>query len=105
MKHDFRTHVCVESIAATEHLSDRWIAPFIQLQSFLATMDEVYASIEASGGSALIQVTRGSLQRQFDSVRGICRKGPLKLSVVNRCVVDPKWLMEIDRPGRECNIH
>ncbi|KAJ5045348.1 hypothetical protein NUH16_002164 [Penicillium rubens] len=67
MKHDFRTHVCVESIAATEHLSDRWITPFIQLQSFLATMDEVYASIEASGGSALIQVTRGSLQRQFDS--------------------------------------
>lgn len=66
--------MCVESIAATEHLSDRWIAPFVQLQSFLATMDEVYASIEASGGRALIQVTRGSLQRQFDSVRSSVEK-------------------------------
>ncbi|OQE19644.1 hypothetical protein PENFLA_c018G08433 [Penicillium flavigenum] len=74
MKHDFRTRECIESIAATEHLSDRWIAPFIQLQSFLATMDEVYASIEASGGRALIQVTCGSLQRQFDSVRASVEK-------------------------------
>ncbi|CAG8890052.1 unnamed protein product [Penicillium egyptiacum] len=69
MKHDSRTGECIESIAATEHLSDRWIAAFIHLQSFLATVDEVYASIEASSGRALIQVTRSSLQRQFDSVR------------------------------------
>ncbi|KAJ5228895.1 hypothetical protein N7489_009603 [Penicillium chrysogenum] len=74
IKHDLRTRECIESIAATEHLSDRWIAPFIQLQSFLATMDEVHASIEASCGSALIQVTRGSLQRQFDSVRASVEK-------------------------------
>ncbi|CAG7949260.1 unnamed protein product [Penicillium nalgiovense] len=74
MKHDSRTRECIDSIAATEHLSDRWIAPFIQLQSFLATMDEVYASIEASGGRALIQVTRGSLQQQFDSVRASVEK-------------------------------
>ncbi|CAG8106569.1 unnamed protein product [Penicillium nalgiovense] len=74
MKHDSRTRECIDSIAATEHLSDRWIAPFIQLQSFLATMDEVYASIEASGGRALIQITRGSLQQQFDSVRASVEK-------------------------------
>ena len=74
MKYDSQTRECIESIATTGHLSDRWIAPFIQLQSFLATMDEVYTSIEANGGRALIQVTRGSLQRQFDSVRASVEK-------------------------------
>ncbi|KAJ5595020.1 uncharacterized protein N7459_001228 [Penicillium hispanicum] len=74
MKHDGRTDDCVQSIASTEHLSDRWIAPFIHLQSFLATMDEVYASMQASGGSVLVQVTRGSLQRQFDSVKAYVEK-------------------------------
>ncbi|RHZ53936.1 hypothetical protein CDV55_100724 [Aspergillus turcosus] len=73
-KHDGRTDECIESIASTEHLSDRWIAPFIHLQSFLATMDEVYASMQASGGRVLVQVTRGSLQRQFDSVRARVEK-------------------------------
>ncbi|KAL4786413.1 hypothetical protein BJX76DRAFT_365793 [Aspergillus varians] len=60
MKHDGRTDECIESIASsTEYLSDRWISPFIHLHS----------------GKALIQVTRGSLQRQFDSVRGYVEKG------------------------------
>ncbi|KAJ5363521.1 uncharacterized protein N7496_009234 [Penicillium cataractarum] len=69
MKHDARTDECIKSIASTEHHSDRWIAPFIHLQIFLATMDDIYASIQPSGGSALVQVTRGALQRQFDIVR------------------------------------
>ncbi|KGO43764.1 hypothetical protein PEX1_046930 [Penicillium expansum] len=74
MKHDDRTNECIDSISSTEHLSDRWVAPFIHLQSFLATVDDVYASIQASGGRALVQVTRGSLQRQFDSVRACVEK-------------------------------
>ncbi|CAI7574259.1 unnamed protein product [Penicillium discolor] len=74
MKHDGRIDGCIESIASTEHLSDQWIAPFIHLQSFLATVDEVYASMQSSGGRALVQVTRGSLQRKFDSVRAYVEK-------------------------------
>ncbi|OOF90134.1 hypothetical protein ASPCADRAFT_135419 [Aspergillus carbonarius ITEM 5010] len=69
MKHDGRMDECIASLASTEHLSDRWIAPFIHLQSFLATMDEAYAAIHASGGRVLVQVTRGSLQREFDRVK------------------------------------
>ncbi|PWY76701.1 hypothetical protein BO83DRAFT_436201 [Aspergillus eucalypticola CBS 122712] len=72
MKHDSRIDECLKSLASsstTEYTSDRWIAPFIHLQSIMATMDEVYASMQASGGSALVQVTRGSLQRQFDNLR------------------------------------
>ncbi|XRM39426.1 hypothetical protein ABZX51_002781 [Aspergillus tubingensis] len=74
MKHDSQIDECVKNLASsttatTEYPSDRWIAPFIHLQSFMATMDEVYASMPASGGSALVQVTRGSLQRQFDNLR------------------------------------
>ncbi|KAJ5686257.1 hypothetical protein N7536_008876 [Penicillium majusculum] len=74
MKHDGRIDGCIESIASTEHLSDRWIAPFIYLQSFLATVDEVYASMQSSGGRVLVQVTCGSLQRKFDSVRAYVEK-------------------------------
>lgn len=74
MKHDVRTDECIESITSTEHLSDRWIAPIIHLQSFLATVDEVYASMQPSGGRVLVQVTRGSLQRKFDSVRACIEK-------------------------------
>ncbi|KAJ5196378.1 hypothetical protein N7449_006857 [Penicillium cf. viridicatum] len=74
MKHDVRTDECIESITSTEHLSDRWIAPFIHLQSFLATVDEVYASMQPSGGRVLVQVTRGSLQRKFYSVRACIEK-------------------------------
>ncbi|PWY92314.1 hypothetical protein BO70DRAFT_327405 [Aspergillus heteromorphus CBS 117.55] len=69
LKHDARTDECIESLASTAQPSDRWIAPFIHLQSFLSTIDDVYASIHASGGMALVPVTRGSLQRQFDIVR------------------------------------
>ncbi|KAK9234856.1 hypothetical protein V1525DRAFT_30916 [Lipomyces kononenkoae] len=69
MKHDGRIDEGMVSIASTGLMSDRWIAPFIHLQSFMATMDEVYASMQASGGRALVQVTQGSLQRQFDGVR------------------------------------
>ncbi|GAB1209159.1 hypothetical protein APSETT445_007926 [Aspergillus pseudonomiae] len=69
LKHDRRVDECIESMTSTEHLSDRWIAPFSHLQSFSATLDEVYASMQASGGRALVQATRGSLQRQFDSMR------------------------------------
>lgn len=74
MKHDGRIDECIESIASTERLSDRWIAPLIHLQSFLVTMEEVYASIQASGGRVLVQVTRSSLQQQFDSVRACVEK-------------------------------
>ncbi|KAE8142782.1 hypothetical protein BDV38DRAFT_267456 [Aspergillus pseudotamarii] len=74
MKHDSRIDECIESLASTGHLSDRWVAPFIHLQSFLATMDEVYASMQASGGRVLVQVTRASLQQQFDNVRAYVEK-------------------------------
>lgn len=73
-KQDCRTDECMENMASTEHLSDRCIAPFIHLHSFLATMDEVYASIQATSGRALVQVTCGSLQRQFDIVRALIEK-------------------------------
>ncbi|RAH44065.1 uncharacterized protein BO95DRAFT_417510, partial [Aspergillus brunneoviolaceus CBS 621.78] len=68
MKHNSRTEECLAGIASAERSSDRWIAPFIRLESFLVTMDEVYASVQASGGSMLVQVTRGALRRQFDSL-------------------------------------
>lgn len=74
MKHEDRIDECIEKLRSTEHLSDRWIAPIIHLQSFLATMDEVYASMQASGGRTLVQVTRGSLQQQFDRVRTCVEK-------------------------------
>lgn len=73
MKHDSQIDECIKGLASsttiTEYPSDRWIAPFIHLQSFMATMDEVYASMPPTGGSALVQVTRGSLQRHFDNLR------------------------------------
>ncbi|CRG83786.1 hypothetical protein PISL3812_01142 [Talaromyces islandicus] len=69
MKHDDRIDEGMVSVASTGLMSDRWIAPFIHLQTFLATIDEVYASMQTSGGRALVQVTQGSLQRQFDGVR------------------------------------
>ncbi|GKZ22511.1 hypothetical protein AbraIFM66951_006504 [Aspergillus brasiliensis] len=72
MKRDGQIDEYVKSLASSttaEFTSDRWIAPFIHLQSYMATMDEVYASMQATGGSALVQVTRGSLQRQYDSTR------------------------------------
>ncbi|KAJ5937537.1 hypothetical protein N7454_003879 [Penicillium verhagenii] len=69
MKHNGRIKECIESMASTEQLSDQWIAPFIHLQVFLASMDDVYASLRASGGKALVQVTHGSLKHQFDSLR------------------------------------
>lgn len=74
MKHDRRIDEFIENMASAEHLSDRWIAPLIHLQSFLVTVDEVYASIQASGGRVLVQVTRGSLQRQFDGVRAFVER-------------------------------
>lgn len=74
MKHDTRMDECIKSIASTEQLSDRWIAPFIHLQTFVAMMDDIYASIQPSGGRALVQVTRGTLQRQFDHVRARVEK-------------------------------
>lgn len=72
MKHDDRIKEAVECLASsttTGYASDRWIAPLLNLQSFMATMDEIYASMQATGGSALVQITRGSLQRQFDSIQ------------------------------------
>ncbi|GLB09361.1 hypothetical protein AtubIFM57258_005279 [Aspergillus tubingensis] len=73
MKHDGQIDECIKGLASftttTGYTSDPWIAPFIHLQSFMATMDEVYASMPPTGGSALVQVTRGSLQRQFDNLR------------------------------------
>lgn len=59
----------MRSLASTEHLSDRLVANFIHLQSFLATVDDVYASIQASGGIVQIQVMQGSLQRQLNDVK------------------------------------
>lgn len=69
IKHDSRIDECMQSLTSTEHVSDSWIAPFIHIQSFITMMDEVHASMQTSGGKALVQVTRGSLLRQFDSVR------------------------------------
>ncbi|PCG88855.1 Hypothetical protein PENO1_107850 [Penicillium occitanis (nom. inval.)] len=77
MKQDARIDECVASLASTEHLSDRCIAPFIRLQSFVTTMDEMYASVQASSGSAFVQIMRGTLQRQFDSMRTIVEKDVL----------------------------
>ncbi|PYI28663.1 hypothetical protein BP00DRAFT_428198 [Aspergillus indologenus CBS 114.80] len=74
MKHDGRTEECLAGIASAEHPSDRWIAPFIRLESFLVTMEEVYASVQASGGRMLVQITRGALQRQLDSLRADIEK-------------------------------
>ncbi|KAF3400093.1 hypothetical protein F1880_008173, partial [Penicillium rolfsii] len=74
MKHDRRIDEFIENMACAEHLPGRWIAPFIHIQSFLATVDEVYASLQESGGKALVHVTRGSLQRQFDSVRALVER-------------------------------
>jgi hypothetical protein len=59
----------MKTLTFTEHESDLWIAPFIHIQSFLTMMDEVHTSMQKSGGKALVQVTRNSLQRQFDSMR------------------------------------
>ncbi|RAL01155.1 uncharacterized protein BO80DRAFT_464812 [Aspergillus ibericus CBS 121593] len=94
MKHDGRIDECMERIASTEHLSDRWIAPFIHLQTFLATMDEIYASMQASGGRVLVQVTRGSLQRQFDSVRARVEKDLSRcpLSTANAIRTEIKYI-------------
>ncbi|KAE8377126.1 hypothetical protein BDV26DRAFT_282066 [Aspergillus bertholletiae] len=74
MKHDGRTDECLESMAFTGRLSDQWITPFIHLQSFLTTIDEVYAAMQPSGGRVLVQATHGSLQRQFDRVRACVEK-------------------------------
>ncbi|KAJ5417787.1 uncharacterized protein N7487_001337 [Penicillium crustosum] len=74
MKHDGRIDECIESAASTEHISDKWIAPFIHLQSFLATVDEVYASMQLNGGTVLVQITRGALQRKFDGLRACVEK-------------------------------
>ncbi|CAI7661713.1 unnamed protein product [Penicillium manginii] len=69
IKHDSRIDECMKTLTFTEHESDLWIAPFIHIQSFLTMMDEVHTSMQKSGGKALVQVTRNSLQRQFDSMR------------------------------------
>lgn len=69
IKHDGRIDECMQSLTSTEHVSDSWIAPFIHIQSFLTMMDEVHASMQTGGGKALVQVTCGSLQRHFNSVR------------------------------------
>ncbi|KAJ5726025.1 uncharacterized protein N7483_007382 [Penicillium malachiteum] len=66
MKHDNRVDEW--------QLSDRWISPFIELQSFLGTMDQVHTSVHASGGRALVQVTHSSLQRQFDNIKADVEK-------------------------------
>ncbi|KAJ5525615.1 transcriptional regulator family: Fungal Specific TF [Penicillium frequentans] len=69
MKRNIQIDECMRSLASTEHLSDRLVANFIHLQSFLATVDDVYASIQASGGIVQIQVMQGSLQRQLNDVK------------------------------------
>ncbi|KAJ5917169.1 hypothetical protein N7466_010723 [Penicillium verhagenii] len=94
MKHDDRIKECIQSMASTEQLSDRWIAPLIHLQAFLATMDEVYASLRASGGRALVQVTHGSLQHQFDSLRESLEKNlsACPSSTVNAIRIEIKYV-------------
>ncbi|RAO65224.1 uncharacterized protein BHQ10_001236 [Talaromyces amestolkiae] len=71
IEHDSRIDERIASLEYMEHLSDRCITPFIRLQSFVTTMDEVYASVQASGGRTAVQVIRNSLQRQFDSMRAL----------------------------------
>lgn len=69
MKHDKRIDECLDNIeASSDHLSDRWIKPFVQLVSFGAKVDEAYISTQAAGGVSLIQVMRGALKRQLDSM-------------------------------------
>lgn len=75
MKRNFQIDECIRSLASTEHLSDRLIANFIHLQSFLATVDDVYASIQASGGAVQVQVMQGSLQRQLNDVKTYVEQG------------------------------
>ncbi len=105
MTHDARIDEGIKSLASTEHLSDRWIASYIHLQSFMATMDEVYASMEVSGGRVLVQVTRGSLQRQFDSMRAFVEKDlsscPPSTGASSSKVVC--WILT--NCCRECNTH
>ncbi|KAJ5703943.1 hypothetical protein N7493_011081 [Penicillium malachiteum] len=69
VKHDTRVDEFIKGLNSTEQFSDRWILPFIKLQSYLGTVDEVNSSVHASGGRALVQVAQSSLQRQFDNVR------------------------------------
>ncbi|KAJ5993843.1 transcriptional regulator family: Fungal Specific TF [Penicillium sp. IBT 35674x] len=75
MKRNSQMDECMRSLASTEHLSDRLIATFIHMQSFLATVDDVYASIQASGGTVQIIVMQGSLQRQLNDVKAFVEQG------------------------------
>lgn len=74
MKHNSRIDECIASLGSTENPSDRCIIPFFRLQSFVTTMDEVYTSVQASGGTAAVQVIRNLLQRQFDSMKALVEK-------------------------------
>ena len=73
-RRDARIDECLQCLISTKNLSDRWIAPFIHIQTFLGTIDDTYASMKARGGGDLIQVTRGSLERHFDSVRALVER-------------------------------
>ncbi|CEJ82385.1 hypothetical protein VHEMI02452 [[Torrubiella] hemipterigena] len=70
MKHNSRIDSCIEQMSnSTEHASDRWLVSIVQLQSFLARIDESYEAIKGSrGGTMLVIATRNSLQRQLQSI-------------------------------------
>ncbi|EAU38427.1 predicted protein [Aspergillus terreus NIH2624] len=69
MKHDGRIDACMEHMASSERLSDRWIAPFIHIQSFLATMDETYASMQASANAIRTEVKYVEMRLEELSLR------------------------------------
>ncbi|KAL4876532.1 hypothetical protein BJY04DRAFT_199848 [Aspergillus karnatakaensis] len=72
---DIQLNECLSGLqVAKEHISDAWIAPFVNIQSFLATVDEVYTSLQGSGGIIRIQVITSSLERQLDTVRASIEK-------------------------------
>ncbi|KAG2413846.1 hypothetical protein HFD88_003035 [Aspergillus terreus] len=69
MKHDGRIDACMEHMASSERLSDRWIAPFIHIQSFLATMDEAYASMQTSANAIRTEVKYVEMRLEELSLR------------------------------------
>ncbi|KAJ5795635.1 transcriptional regulator family: Fungal Specific TF [Penicillium psychrosexuale] len=74
MSRDIQIDRCTWGLSSTEQIPDRWIAPFIQIQSFLATLDDVHASIQPSGGTVQVQVMHGCLLQQFNNLKASVEK-------------------------------
>ncbi|KAJ5214986.1 transcriptional regulator family: Fungal Specific TF [Penicillium chermesinum] len=74
MRRDSQIDRCMRGLSSTKQLSDRWIAPFIHLQSFLATVEDVHSSVQPSGGVVQVQIMNNSLQQQFNNVKSSLEK-------------------------------